>query len=659
MSIALAFILPFITIAQETTKFGKVSKDHLTLTTYEADTSAVAIMLFDKGDLKFNFSEGSEGYLFERHRRIKILKRPGFDYGDVTVSYYTGGAGEKLKGLKAMVHNPDGSTTKLSKSDFFKEAYNENWALVKFSFPDLQEGSIIEYQYTLNSPFLSSLPEWYFQHDIPVQWSEYNVQIPQWYRYVAIAQGRQLDVSENTVSQRTFRVSIPGRTQASRHGTANLEVTNYHLVMKEVPALKEERYITNMDDYRSRLIFQLQGTHYETYQPYMSTWQEITKELMEGEHFGLHLDRKRNFKEISAVLAPALAKAKTQTKKAQIIYDHINEQIEWNGEYRYSSRENLGDIYERKIGTSSEINLLLWGMLQAEGITVTPALVSTRENGKMIELYPILSQFNHLLLVANLDGQPTLLDAGNNCLPMGTPRTAALNGYRAILLDPNNAQWMDLPVQASKSVQMATASMDEDGMISGNMAEMKKGYFAVSLRKALEAAEAEDFFEKRYMAGIPEIEIGKVEVSKDEDMSKAFKSHVDFTIPNQAMVNGDFIYFTPILDKWYDENPFKLEKRDYPVDFTYPTDQRYVLSMELPEGYIIEEKPEDVTLALPDHGAVFSYNVKQIGTKVALNCSLKINKTQFHPDEYPGLKKFFDLVVEKQNEQLVLKYDEQ
>ncbi|MEM6377772.1 MAG: DUF3857 domain-containing protein [Bacteroidota bacterium] len=657
MPILLALMIPAVSFAQEPQKFGKVSKADLAMTTYEADTSAVAVMLFDKGDLEFSFTENSS-YVIDRHRRIKILKRPGFDYGDITLSYYTRGKGERITGLKAMVHNPDGSTTKLSKSDIYKEIYNENWTLLKFSFPDLQEGSIIEYQYTLTSPFLSSLPEWYFQHDIPIQWSEYNVQIPQWYQYVAISQGRQLDVSENNVGQRTFRVSIPGRAQASRQGTADLEVTNYHLVMKEVPALKEERFITNMDDYRSRLIFQLQGTNFERYEPHMSTWQEVTKELMEASYFGAHLEKKKNFQGITKALAPNLAAAQTETAKAQIIYDHINEQMEWSGDYRYTSSENLGEIYERKIGTSSELNFLLWGMLKQEGISVTPILVSTRENGKMIELYPILSQFNHLMLLADLDDKLVMLDAGNNCRPMGTPRSAALNGYRAILLDQTQAGWMDIPVKASKSVQMATVTMDEEGMIQGDMAEMKRGYYAVSMRGALEETEADDFFEKRYMASIPEIEVGQVDINETDDMAKAFKSHVDFTIPNQAMVNRDFIYFTPMLDKWYDENPFKLEKRDYPVDFTYPTDRRYILSMELPEGYIIEEKPEDLNMSLPDHGAAFTYSVKQMGNKVTLNCGLKINKIQFQPEEYQGLKKFFDLVVEKQSEQLVLKFDE-
>jgi hypothetical protein len=658
MPLCLALFLPLALWAQEPERFSKVNKEDLEMTSYPADTSAVAVILFDKGKLDFDFND-SESYLFERHRRIKILKRPGFDYGDITLSYYTKGSGEKINQLKAMVHNPDGSTTKLSRSDFFEEEYNEYWTRIKFSFPDLQAGSIIEYQYTLNSPYLSSLPDWFFQHDIPVRWSEYHVEIPERYNYVAITQGRELDVSEITEYRKNYAIAITRTANASRRGNLELGVHRYQLIMKDVPALKEERYITNMNDYRSRLRFQLQSTANDrVVEPYMSTWNQISEELMEDESFGGQLERKRNFNKINEALAPALAQAKSQTEKAQLIYDHINKNIEWTGEYRYTAKENLSDIYEKKQGTSGELNLMLLGMLKSEGINSAPVLISTRDNGKMIELYPILSQFNHLMVVADLDGKQVFLDAGNPCRPMGMPRAEALNGYRAVLLDPVQATWIDLPVLASKSVQMATVSMDEDGLIKGTMTEMKKGYYAVDLRNALEVVKAETLFEKRYAASIPEIEIGEVDVAKDSDMSTAFKSTVDFTIPNQAMVNGDFIYFTPILNKWYDENPFKLEKREYPVDFNYPMSRRYILSMELPEGYIIEEQPENLNLVLPNKGAAFTYSIRQLGNKVTLNCNLTINQIQFQPAEYLALKKFFDLIVEKQNEQLVLKYSE-
>lgn len=643
--------------AQEPEKFGKVPEADLSMTVYEPDSSATAVVLFDVGNVDFDFNRGKAAYIFKRHKRIKILDRSAFDYGDIAISYYSD---ERVSGLNAMVHNPDGSTEKLRKKDFFTEPYNENWTQVKFSFPDLQEGSIIEYEYEYYSPYLQNLPEWFFQYEIPVRWSQYDLDVPEWYDYTGITQGRPLDISEYEGIQRRYNVSINNGAQASQRGTANLQVSRTHLVMKEVPALKEEPYITNMDDYRARVRYQLKATRInQVYDPHMTDWNQLSERLMESDYFGKQIELKRNFKDINAALKSQLGQASSEVEKAAIIYHHINNMIEWNGEYGIYTDDKLGDCYEQKIASAGDMNLLLLGMLRQEGITAYPVLVSTRENGKMLQLYPILSQFNHVMVVALFEEQQLLLDLGDAQRPMGLVRSEALNGNIGLLVDPENAQWIKIPMAPSKTLHMAKVTMDEEGKISGSMSELLGGYAAVSVRNVLDGEDAKDWYEKSYTEEIPDIEITKVEVPKSKNISKDFRSKMEFSIPNSAMINGDFIYFSPVINPIFEENPLKLEERAYPVDFNYPINHKYIMAMELPEGYALESAPEPINMALPDHGAIFRYSVNQVGSILNINSTLEINKTTFLPDEYAGLKKFFDLIVEKQTEQLVLRYGEE
>ncbi|MEO0337832.1 MAG: DUF3857 domain-containing protein [Bacteroidota bacterium] len=659
--LALVILVPFYTIGQAPEKFGKVSKDDLKMTVYPQDTSAKAVVLFDYATVDFHFNHGQE-YIFEQHRRIKILDRAAFDYADIALYYYVGGSDEeKINNIAATIHNPDGSSEKMSKKDFFREEVNENLSAVKFSFPNVQVGSVIEYKYTHTSPYLSTLPEWYFQEDIPVRWSEYNTHIPEWFNYLAMSQGRPLDMADRTQNPNRYNVSYTGNGLGMRteSGFADLMTTHTKMVMKDVPALREESFITNMNDYRARVRHQLQSTNFSGVpKPVLQDWPTVSKLLVEASYFGEQYTRKKNLKAINDAIYDQIVAAKSATEKAWIIYKHINDNVEWNENFGFSASEDLSKCYEKKSASAGEMNLMILGMLKKYGIQAYPLLVSTREHGKMIPMYPILDQFNHVMVLAILDEKEIVIDAGNKERPLGMPRMSALNGNQAFLVDPNMSQWIKIPTASTKSVQMAKITIDEDGMINGSIDEMKTGYHAVSQRNRLAQEEAQDLYEEDYTEEIPEIEITKVSVEPTTGKNLAYKAKVAFNIPNQAMINGDFIYFNPMLNQAFEENPFKLEKREFPVDFTFPFNDRFVLVMDLPEGYTVEELPETVSMSLPEKGAQFVYSCKQVGQQITVNCSLKINKLIYMPEEYAGLKKFFDLIVEKQGEQIVLKFIE-
>ncbi len=122
-----------------------------------------------------------------------------------------------------------------------------------------------------------------------------------------------------------------------------------------------------------------------------------------------------------------------------------------------------------------------------------------------------------------------------------------------------------------------------------------------------------------------------------------------------AQVNGDMIYIKPMLFMAYDQNPFKTEKRDYPINFGYSRDQTYMLNLTIPEGYEVVELPESMKSVLPDNGGVFYFICKNIGTTIQLNSKINLNRTKYTVEEYPQLKSLFDMIVAKQAEQIVLK----
>ena len=153
-------------------KFGKIPEADLAMTSCTSDSTAAAMVLGDYGWLRFDVRTEDIRYVLSRHKRIKIFHRSGYEKGDINIPFYSADQLQKVYGLKATVYNPDGSKASVGKKEFFTEKVNKNWSQVRFSCPNLQEGSVLEYKYELSSKYFFELPEWYFQDDIPVRTSE-------------------------------------------------------------------------------------------------------------------------------------------------------------------------------------------------------------------------------------------------------------------------------------------------------------------------------------------------------------------------------------------------------------------------------------------------------------------------------------------------------
>ena len=49
--------------------------------------------------------------------------------------------------------------------------------------PNVKKGSIIELKYNVASDYYSSMNPWYFQKSVPTRYSEYNIEIPEFFTF--------------------------------------------------------------------------------------------------------------------------------------------------------------------------------------------------------------------------------------------------------------------------------------------------------------------------------------------------------------------------------------------------------------------------------------------------------------------------------------------
>ena len=199
--------ISFNGLSQEksTYTFGRISQLEADLTVYERDSTANAVYLYEKGKTTFKQTHNSIIISTKYYAKIKIFNKEAFDIATIEIPIYNNkNSSEKVKDIKAITHN-DMQKTYLSKDNIFTEKVSDKWSEVKFTMPNLKENSIIEYEYTFESPFMFNFEGWEFQAEIPKIKSEFHALIPGNYVYNRRLNGFQkLSVNESKIKKKMF-----------------------------------------------------------------------------------------------------------------------------------------------------------------------------------------------------------------------------------------------------------------------------------------------------------------------------------------------------------------------------------------------------------------------------------------------------------------------
>ena len=248
-----------------------------------------------------------------------------------------------------------------------------------------------------------------------------------------------------------------------------------------------------------------------------------------------------------------------------------------------------------------------------------------------------------------------VLDATDPLVPASFTPKECLND-KGFMLVGNQFSWVSLKARDKyKTAVQVKLKIGEDGTLNGSIKEGRDGYAGYRFRQAYYSeGEGEDYV-KALQEEVEGLAIEKHTFENIDNIYKRAEVLYEVSISDQIMAAGDMIYFSPMLHYTISENPFKLTERKYPVDYGHPRDEVYVLSYELPDGFAIEELPEGSNLVLPEKAGKFTYSAKQLSNTVQITVRFKIDKPFFNFEQYPFLKEFYNLIIEKYSEQIVLK----
>jgi Domain of Unknown Function with PDB structure (DUF3857) len=614
--------------------FGKIAPEDLKMTVYPLDSSAQAVVLATKGEISIesSYDEGLQVH-FRKYRCVKLFKKAVFNQeGNIDIIYLNNSRNKYLENLKAAVIQPDGTRRELTKKDFVEEKNFADVRTKRFMFPNLTEGCIIEYEYELTTNNLVTLHDWEFQEDIPVRHSELWLKLPKNFQYTFLLSGRQNLKRDTIGAEKIYADSIP--------------------------ALKKEGYITTMEDYMTQINFQLcRIEHYngET-EDYLSDWKKVSKDLVKNKYIGQQFLIKENYNDIWKVVKPLLVDAKTNEAKMKIIYEYLNSNVEWQNErFDFSADESLNAAFKKRKANSGELNMMMLACLSEAGIKAFPMLISTRKHRKPIVEYPILRQFNHLACYVEKGEKSFLIDLGNPNRPIGLPNIESLNG-KGWIIDKDSQRWVNIVAPLSNEVSFANFKLDKEGTFRGSFTNSYGGYAAVKEREnETEKSENDKNYKERLKKDFPDILIDSFSMTNLANVTEPLKRVVHCTIPNAANLVDNFMYVKPSLKTEFDKNPFSQPKRDYPIDFSNPLKDHFVLNLTIPEGYTVEDLPKSIRMRLPNEGGSFQYVSAVNGSMIQLEIKIQINQLHFEPEEYKTVQDFFNLIAAKSGEQVVLK----
>lgn len=642
INLLLLLILSFSGYSQKY-ELGKVTVAELQQKRHPNDTAANAAVIFKVG--RTYFEPNSQGYfavVSEIIQKVKIYKKEGYEHATVQVPYYTGSKGVRLYFDDAATYNLVGGKvekTKLKSDGEFSEQVNESYSYKKIVLPNVKEGSIIEYKYVIKSDFYTAFPDFYFQGSIPIDHVELKVQIPQYFVYRRFMKGF-VDIKASPET-------------AISNSMYNYNESQVIYSANNIKALKEESHVYNIDNYTSMVQYELASTNFPSsgVEKYSTDWESVAKKIYDDKDFGNELNYKSYFEKD---LEPILKTVTSRDDRINAVFEFVKSRMNWNERNSYYCKVGVKKAYNEKVGNTAEINLMLTAMLRYAEIKANPVLVSTRSNG--IALYPNRTAYNYVIAAVELDNKNyLLLDATSksavpNILPM-----RALNWTGRMIRPDKTSDEIDLmPKLNSKEIVNIIATLDSEGNVSGKTREQYFDYNAFVFRE-YNLKTAKDIYLEKIEKKYGGLEIEEYATANDKDLTKPMVENFNFKHTNISERIGDKLYFSPMLYYAKTENPFKEENREYPVDFSFPYQDKYSISITLPEGYEVESLPKPIAVNMEDNIGSFKYNISSSGKQIQLTASIDINHSVVSPIYYVTLKDFYKKMIEKQNEKVVLK----
>lgn len=600
------------------------------------------MILFDKAEIFAHI----DSIVIKRHKRIKLFKDYDKDIANIRLSYYSYHGFEAISLIEAhtiRLENNKIIITPIEPKLIYNQVVDKNQKAIIFTFQDVQPGCIIEYSYKWKSISPANFPTWFFQNRIPTRYSELNVSVSSNLSYNKLNKGQQkFNIDTNEVIE--FEKGEKGR--------------KFYWAKSNLHSFVTEPFVAPGNMNFQYVMFQLRSVNFSgSYTQYASndTWFKISRTLALDDDFGGQLNA--NLANQDTLLEHVSA-FNTNDDKIAYLFDAVKKNMKWTGDDRWYTDAGVHKAWNKKLGNSTEINLILYNLLTKAHIKAFPMAVSTRDNGTISPHYASLGQINKAVVYIPVDSTKYyVLDASNkynvyNNVPIELLNTYGVSIEKTWPLINCHLIFLknELPAQ---QIIFVSGEIKPDSKVSGVATISNYSYIRASHQEQYDKVG-----ESKYT------DILRGDDNKIRITELGFENMKTDTLPliekfnfNVDMASSDdkYIYFKPNLFSSFKSNPFLSEQRQSDIDFGNCSTYNILGRYKLPVNYTIESVPLGTILRTEDKSIIFTRNTNIENGFFQVKYKISFTRSIFKAEEYIALRDFYKKMFELLNEPIVLK----
>lgn len=646
-------------------KWGKPTKEELTMTTCNIDPTADAAVLNNYGhyyfDRHYYYSAQELRTIYHYQVRTKIFTEAGKKYATISIPYQGYDEYEKVVEISGITYTyEDGKVTKtkMKQKNIQWTRNGRNMWNCTITLPNVKPGSVIEYTYKIASLDLIKLRDWMFQFDIPVLQSDMTLTTPYFFNFAFFSNMPQtkLEVKRTETSQyiQFYRPNIYFNCIKTQLSARNTSAFRKEIFMPDssrqilkgefllasavtrpiefarypdyyvVPFLKPIMITTTENLYETKERISLYNSIMTGFRITEGMeWKDFTKRLSKEPDFGKNMlkafDENKN-------LIDSFRRVPAGQKRMVAIYDYIRQNIRWNGEYRILASNSMEKIFEKKTGYSSDVNMLLINTLNRAGIQARPVLISTKSYGDVYKELGFFKKFNHLIVSVELEGKRYLLDATDPNRPYDILSLDDQNG-EGLLINLLDSGWIPISSIANTELnQTEKYTIDQNGQYEGEVVTSFTGQLALQKLK-------------------------EENIKNHDNLPVSIRK----TTRGSFISAGDSLLFAPFKENSVIENPFTEEQRFHPVDLKFERSITREITINIPEGYKLTSIPGNRVFAMQGEFATCSLNHELNENILKLVFRFELKNSFIPPQFYADLKLFFETVKAIEDEKIILK----
>lgn len=461
------------------------------------------------------------------------------------------------------------------------------------------------------------------------------------------------------IEKYVFQISCPAEL-GLRYKEYNLdgweikkEETANGIVFKtaNITALRDESYSPSGSKFLPHVMFGIERFNLEGVEGEARTWENFSawsyNNLLSGANELSDATKER--------IKVLVGDEKDPLKKAAIVYKYMQDKTRYVG-----IQLGIGgwrpmkakDVDRLGYGDCKALTNYTRCLLEAVGVPAVYAVVFGNENKLDLEQDFVSMQGNHVILAIPNGSDYVWLECTSQKNPFGFLGDFT-DDRLALLVKPSGGALVRTSVYKNNTqLSKGSYALDGGGTIKGSVEIRSKGIQYDNRMHLL--AKSNDDRKKFYndYFGINNLQFEKMNVSQDIE-SVEFMENISLNADRYGEFRGNRLFFAPNAFNRISNVPQRYRTRKNPFEISRPFSDYDEISIAIPQGYVIETKPENTTIS--DKFGEYKMEYVVVGPQeIAYKRSFALKDGYYKNEEYENFRKFMEQVAKADSSKIVL-----